>query len=164
MQQRIAPRGPSWSKRPSGRAASVECRRRASGRSPLRYSLLVPARRRRQPWAPARRGRAICGACSRSAVVAPMRLICKWCDQAVRINWRHDSRPIGDARVDTTRKVRGQKAKTQHAACLPPVLPRSEANFEATSSLAAEMPSTKQSRALIPRISTTTAANAMQVA
>ena len=39
----------------------------------------------------------------------------------------------------------------------------SEANFEATSSLAAEMPSTKSKGALIPRISTTTAANAMQV-
>ena len=71
------------------------------------------------------------------------------------------------ARVDTTRLKCGFCAKTVDVCCEPHSQPcsahDSEANFEATSSLAAEMPSTKAKRALIPRISTTTAANAMQV-
>ena len=44
-------RGPSSSTGPSGRAAPAGCRRRASGRSPLRMVLLVPAfRLGLRPW------------------------------------------------------------------------------------------------------------------
>ena len=81
-------RGPSWSTGPSGRAAPAGCRRRASGRSPLRMVLLLPARRRRrQPWLPSAAAGAICTRLrSRSAVVAPMRLICNCLSPVVQIN------------------------------------------------------------------------------
>ena len=72
---------PSWSSGPSGRAAPVGCRRRASGRSPLRYLPLVPAfRLGLRPWLRgARRAwpywRARCTFALRSARVALVRLI-----------------------------------------------------------------------------------------
>ena len=104
---------------------------------------------------------------SRSAAVAPMRLICKWCDQAVRINWRHDSRPIGDGpRRHDTLKVRGQKAKktdvsASNYASVLRAIPRRI--LKPLAALQRKCPAPQSKAALIPRISTTTAANAMQV-